>query len=126
MNGEIWVASTGDHKIMPLLQTRFDGAFPILSPDGNYLAFSANDTGRYEIYVQRFEASDSRKLTGERRRVSLNGGNSPRWKRDGKELFFVSPDHQLMSVAVQQAASIEFGAPATLFRLPSSFRSLAR
>ena len=125
VNGEIWVASTGERKIMPLLQTRFDSAFPILSPDGNYLAFSANDTGRYEIYVQRFEASDSPKLTGERRRVSLNGGNSPRWRRDGKELFFVSPDHQIMSVAVQQAASIEFGAPATLFRLPSSFRSLA-
>src|SRR5207302_3080197 len=54
-NAEIWVASASDRKIVPLLQTRFDSSLPALSPDGTWLAFSANDTGRSEIYAQRFQ-----------------------------------------------------------------------
>jgi Tol biopolymer transport system component len=111
-NTEIWVASVADRKVMPLLQTRFDSAYPALSPSGEYLAFSANDTGRSEIYVQRFQGGDSPKLAGERRRVSHSGGNGPRWRRDGKELFFLSPDRQIMVVAVKQGTGIEFGPPA--------------
>lgn len=124
-NGEIWVASVADRKIMPLLQTRFDSAFPALSPNREYLAFSANDTGRSEIYVQRFEASDSPKLAGSPQRVSRNGGNGPRWRRDGKELFFLSPDRWLVAVAVKPGNPTEFGPPTNLFRLPTSYRSLA-
>src|SRR2546425_4705502 len=52
----------------PLLQTQFDSSFPALSPDQAHLAFSANDTGRSEIYVQRFQGGDAPKLAGERRR----------------------------------------------------------
>jgi hypothetical protein len=63
-NGEIWLASVKDRKIIPLLQTPFDSASPSLSRDGEYLAFSANDTARYEVYVQRFEGGDSPKLVG--------------------------------------------------------------
>jgi predicted Ser/Thr protein kinase len=108
-NAEIWLASVADHKVMPLLQTRFDTSFPALSPDQSYLAFSANDTGRPEIYVQRFEGGDAPKLAGERRRISHNGGNGPRWRRDGKELFFLSPDRQIMAAAVEHGTG--FGAP---------------
>jgi Tol biopolymer transport system component len=124
-NAEIWLASVLDHKIVPLLQTRFDSSFPALSPDQGYLAFSANDTGRSEIYVQRFQGGDSPKLAGERRRVSHDGGNGARWRRDGKELFFLSADRQIMAVAVKQGTEIEFGPPIALFRLPTSYRSLA-
>ena len=124
-NSEIWLASVADRKIVPLLQTAFDSSFPALSPNQAYLAFSANDTGRSEIYVQRFQEGDPPKLVGERRRLSRNGGNGPRWRRDGKELFFLSPDRQVTAVAVKQVAEIEFGPPAALFRLPTSYRSLA-
>ncbi len=124
-NAEIWLASAAEHKVMPLLQTRFDTSYPALSPSGELLAFSANDTGRSEIYVQRFQGGDSPKLTGDRRRVSRDGGNGARWRRDGKELFFLSPDRQIMSVAVKPGTGIEFGPPAALFRLPTSYRSLA-
>ncbi len=117
-NGEIWLASAKDRQIMPLLQAPFDSASPTLSSDGAYLAFSTNDTGRYEIYLQRFQGGDSPKLLGERRRVSHNGGNFPRWRRDGKELFFLSPEDQLMAVAVKAGRQPEFGPPAALFRLP--------
>ncbi|MGI8961504.1 MAG: hypothetical protein ACR2IV_17440 [Bryobacteraceae bacterium] len=118
-NGEIWLASVKDRKIMPLLQTPFDSASPILSWDREYLAFSANDTGRYEIYVQHFQGGGSPKLVGERRRVSHNGGNLPRWRRDGKELFFISPDRQIMAVAVKPGIETDFGPPTALFRLPT-------
>jgi eukaryotic-like serine/threonine-protein kinase len=118
-NGEIWLASVKDRKIMPLLQTPFDSASPALSWDGEYLAFSANDAARYEVYVQRFQGGDSPKLVGERRRVSHNGGNLPRWRRDGKELFFLSPDGQIMAVTVKPGREAEFGPPTALFRLPT-------
>jgi hypothetical protein len=75
--------------------------------------------------VQRFQGSDSPKLTGERRRVSRNGGNGPRWRRDGKELFFLSTDRQIMAVTVNQGTEIELASPVALFRLPTSYRSLA-
>jgi eukaryotic-like serine/threonine-protein kinase len=118
-NGEIWVASVKDRKLMPLLQTPFDSAFPTLSWDREYLAFSANDTGRDEIYVQRFQGGDSPKLVGERHRVSHSGGNLPRWRRDGKELFFLSPDRHIMAVSVKPGIEANFGPPTALFRLPT-------
>jgi Tol biopolymer transport system component len=124
-NGEIWVASVKDRKLMPLLQSPFDNAWPTLSWDRQYLAFSANDTGRYEIYVQRFQGGDSPKLAGERRRVSHDGGDFPRWRRDGKELFFLSPDRQIMSVAVKPGTDTGFAPPNALFRLPLTHPSLA-
>jgi hypothetical protein len=63
------------------------------------------------------------RLDRDRRRVSRNGGNGARWRRDSKELFFLSPDRQIMSAAVKQGTGIEFGPPAALFRLPTSYRS---
>ena len=111
--------------MIPLLQTSFDSSYSALSPDQGYLAFSANDTGRSEIYVQRFQGGDAPRLAGERRRVSHDGGNGARWRRDGKELFFLSADRQIMAVAVKQGTEIEFGPPTALFRLPTSYRSLA-
>jgi eukaryotic-like serine/threonine-protein kinase len=89
------------------------------------IAFSANDTGRHEIYIQRFQGGDSPKLVGERRRVSHAGGNFPRWRRDGKELFFLSPDRQIMAVAVKPGIETDFGPPAALFRLPISNPTLS-
>ncbi len=124
-NAEIWVASVAQRKLMPLLQTPFDNSYAALSPNGEYLAFSANDTGRPEVYVQRFQGDDRPKLVGPRQRVSHNGGSGPRWRRDGKELFFLSLDRQVTVVPVQQGAGINFGFPVALFRLPTSYRSLA-
>jgi hypothetical protein len=80
VNSEIWLASAADRKIMPLLKTRFDNVSPALSPNREYLAFCANDTGRHEIYVQRFQEGDPPKLVGDRRRVSRNGGTFPQWR----------------------------------------------
>jgi hypothetical protein len=86
---------------------------------GSTWLFSANDTGQYEIYVQRFEEGDSPKLVGEQRRVSHNRGNLPRWRRDPKELFFLSADRQMMAVTDKAGIDTEFGSPTALFQLPT-------
>ena len=76
-------------------------------------------------YVQRFYGGDSPKLSGEPRRVSRDGGNGPRWRRDGKEIFFLSADRHIMAATVKLGTEIEFGQPTALFQLPTSYRSFA-
>ena len=88
--------------------------------DQLYLAFVANDSGRSEVYIQRFDESDEPKLTADRRRVSHDGGTSPRWRSDGKELFFISRSGQLMAAAVTPGNNMELVAPQALFALPPS------
>jgi dipeptidyl aminopeptidase/acylaminoacyl peptidase len=119
---EIWVASAADRKITRLVSS--DSAFPALSPNRDYLAFSSTESGRSEVYAQRFLDDAVPKLVGERLRISHEGGSVPRWRRDGKELFFLSPDPErlIMAAAVKagKGRDIEFGPPAALFRVPSS------
>jgi eukaryotic-like serine/threonine-protein kinase len=119
-NGEIRLASASDGRTVPLLKTAYDNAYPALSADRKYLAWSANETGRYEIYVQRFQEGDTPTLVGERYRVSRTGGNVPRWRRDGRELFFISADRKIAAAPVKEGTALEFGAPAALFAIPPS------
>jgi Tol biopolymer transport system component len=122
-HAEIWAASVAQRQVMPLLQTQFDNMNPAISPTQDYLAFSTNETGRPEVYAQRLETGDSPKLSGERMQVSHEGGRIPRWSRDGKELFFLSPDDRIMATAVRPGAV--FGPPTPLFRLPLSSPSMS-
>ena len=83
------------------------------SPDGNYIAYTLAESGRDEVYVQAMPPSK------QRQKVSINGGYQPRWRRDGRELFFVSPlDRAMMAADVAAGDTIEVGAPRELFRLP--------
>jgi Tol biopolymer transport system component len=82
---------------------------PHLSPDGRWLAFVSSESGRFEVYVEPFRRK------GERLRVSTNGGGQPRWKRDGKELFYLSTDRSIVSVSVRETpAGLELGTPTTI------------
>jgi Tol biopolymer transport system component len=85
-----------------------DAAF---SPDARWIAYGSNQTGRLEVYVAPFPGP------GEAVPISINGGGSPRWRRDGKELFYVTDDHQIMAVPiVTTGGKLEAGAPVELFR----------
>jgi len=86
---------------------------PTMSPDGRWLAFSSDQSGRREVFVIGFPEP------GTPRQVSLAGGTQPRWRGDGKELFFLSADSKLMAVGVNAAGGdITFGRPDPLFDAP--------
>src|SRR6266850_1021175 len=105
----------GDRKEYLILNSPFNEQTPALSPDGRWLAYTSDETGNYEIYVQSFSADG--KLGADKKRVSTNGGRLPVWRRDGSELFFVAPDGKMMSAAAKTPGTeFEFSAPKALFR----------
>ncbi len=109
---DVWVLPLfGDRQPYPLLDSEFDEYRAQFSPDGRWLAYASDESGSYEIYVQPFTADG--KLGGEKKPVSTNGGNQPRWRRDGQELFYVAPDGQMMAVKINGA---EFATPTALFK----------
>src|SRR5262249_27963343 len=96
----------GDRKPFPVVQTNFNEQDGQFSPDGKWLAYQSKQSGRVEIYVQHFPGP------GASTQVSTSGGSQVRWRRDGQELFYVTPDSRLMAVPVQIATKdgkIEFG-----------------
>jgi hypothetical protein len=108
------VSLDGQQEETLLLNSPFDEISPALSPDGKWLAYGADDTGTYEIYVQSF--SDA-KLGADRKRISTTGGRLPVWRRDGSELFFVAADGQLMAASIKLGGNeFEFSAPRALFK----------
>src|SRR5436190_20437086 len=82
------------------------------SPDGHWVSYASNESGLSEIYVIPFPPSPG----GGRWRVSKGGGVMPRWRRDGKELFYISPDSQMMAVDVTIGPEFMSGNPHPLFR----------
>ncbi len=103
------VPLTGEGKALPLLQTRANETQGQISPDGRWIAYTSDESGESEIYAQRFPGG------GGKIRLSTTGGMQSRWRRDGRELFYLQPDGALMSVLVTLAADIKADGPATLF-----------
>jgi Tol biopolymer transport system component len=102
---------SGEQKPFAIVQTPFDESYAQFSPDGKWIAYQSNETGRFEVYVQQFPS-------GRKERVSANGGAQVRWRRDGKELFYIGSDDRLMSVSIDLAPngdSVTIGKPVGLF-----------
>lgn len=111
MKLDIWAMPLfGDRKAFPYLKTDFNEQSPQLSPDGRWLAYVSDESGPMEVYVQNFPPS------GAKRRISINGGMSPTWRGDGKELFYVAPDNKIMSVDCKTEPTFEASLPKALFR----------
>jgi Tol biopolymer transport system component len=89
----------GDRKHIPLIESSSAVDEPHVSHDGRWLAYSSNDTGQWEVYVQPFMRRSGRV------RVSTGGGSQPRWRADGKELFYLALDGAMMSVDTRDPAS---------------------
>ena len=127
---DLWIwPMFGDRKPFLFLATEFAEGQGQFSPDGRWVAYISTESGNQEVYVQSFSATDNNDGKGStsRQRVSTTGGNQPRWRRDGKELFFIASDSTLMAVPVNTAgATFEAGAPKLLFktRSPESGPSL--
>jgi Tol biopolymer transport system component len=104
---------SGDRKPFPFLpNSASTTAQSRISPDGKWLAYYSNESGRNEVYVQNFPAPSTKF------QISTNGGTSPRWRRDGKEIFYVSLENKLVAVPVQRTdKGIEVSASTVLFDL---------
>jgi len=112
IGSDIWALPLeGDRKPMPVLQTSFAEEAGQFSPDGNWIAYQSDESGQPEVYVQAFPSS------GGRWQVSTSGGRSPRWRADGKELFYATADSQkMMAVEILVASgSVKAGTPQELF-----------
>jgi eukaryotic-like serine/threonine-protein kinase len=105
------VTVTGTHTITPLVQTPATERNGIVSPDGRWLAYEANDSGQMEIYVRPYPD-----VTSGRWQVSSGGGTQPLWSRDGRELFYVSPANALMRVGVEHSSSWMVTMPTMLLK----------
>ena len=108
---DVWALPVdGEGDPFPVLQTPFREWHAMFSPDGNWIAYDSNETGRDEVYVQPFPP------TGGKWQISVQGGHMPRWREDGRELFFVSADLKLMAVEVDAGERFSHGIPEDLFR----------
>jgi len=85
-------------KPAPFLHSQFNEFFGQLSPDSHWMAYTSDQSGRREVYVRSFPVGELQK------NISFAGGEQPRWRGDGKELFFVSADKKMMAVAVKAVA----------------------
>jgi len=104
---------------IPLTSSGFSELAGRISADRRWLAYSSDETGRAEVYVREFPAAGTAR-TGGKWIVSRDGGYWPMWRKDGKELRFISGDQTtVMSVSVDSGRSFEAGVPRVVFRLPS-------
>ena len=110
---DIWVLPLfGERKPFPFLQTEFNEGWARFSPDGKWIAYSSNESGSWQVYVQSFPAPGGKWM------ISTDGGAQPQWRRDGKELFYISSDRKLMAVDVKgNGSTFEAAVPKALFDL---------
>jgi len=109
---DLWVLPLfGDRKPFPIVQSLFSKGGAALSPDGKWLAYQTDESGRNEVYITAFPAG------GAKWQVSSTGGVDARWRKDGKELFFLDPSDNMVAVDVSGASSApKLGTPHILFQ----------
>ena len=123
---DIWALPfAAEQKPFPVVQTEFEERHGQFSPDGKWIAYESTESGRSEIYVQPFQGPGTKSL------ISINGGAQPRWRNDGKELFFIGLDERLMAVPIslpQNDGPAEVGTPVPLFvtRLGGAIQAASR
>ena len=91
---DIWVLRMGDRKAQPFLRTQFNESAPQFSPDGRWLVYTSNESGRTEVYVQPYPGP------GGKWQISTEGGTEPVWNRNGRELFYRTGD-KMMAVGAR-------------------------
>ena len=110
-SGEVWfIPATGNAEPKPLTGPWPAKPAATLSPNGHWIAYAAEISGRNEIYVRSFPAADVGPL-----QISVRGGIEPQWRADGKEMFFIGADKQLMVVSVTTEREFRAGTPTALF-----------
>ena len=112
----------GDRKPFPVVQLEGIQVHAQISPDNRWIAYSSNESGRFEVYIQDFPMAKSRV------QISSEGGIQPHWRGDTRELYYLSPAGKMVAVPIKIGASIEAGAPTELFqtRTPGGPQAVTR
>jgi len=117
-NSQVWIAETGNgRKVAPFAAADGDSSVSRFSPDGRWLAFGSNESGKYEIYVRPVPEGPGRW------QISTSGGAGAIWSRDGKELLYESLDFKVMAVPVSSSPTFHAGTPSPLFDLRTAASS---
>ena len=107
---DLWLLPQfGDRKPVPFLRTEFNEGQGQFSPDGRWMAHTSDESGRREVYVLAFP------VPGGKVQISTAGGEFPKWRNDGKEIFYLAPDRRLMAVPVQPDSTLAVGKSRALF-----------
>ena len=110
---DVWVLPIGaGDGAAPVLRSRFSERQARFSPDGRWLAYSSDESGQFEVYVQPFPP------TGAKWQISNEGGREPMWRRDNRELFYLSGDRRLMAVPIGVTHGFSMQPATELFRVP--------
>jgi Tol biopolymer transport system component len=108
----LWVLPVETGTPLLYLETAYRQAHGQFSPDSQWISYTSTESGKPEIYVQSFPGGHGKW------KISAAGGDYPRWRKDGRELFYVGPDQTLMSVAVQHmAGGLNLASPQPLFKI---------
>jgi Tol biopolymer transport system component len=111
-NGDVWVLPLeGEQKPVPFLHSGAIESGGVFSPDGRWLAYCSNESGRSEIYVVPYPKKDGKW------QVSADGGIAPLWNRNGKELFYINGT-KAMVAEIKESSSFDFSVPSPLFDIP--------
>ena len=115
---DIWALSVADRRPFPVLVTGHEERDAQFSPNGKWVAYQSNESGRYEIWIRPFPAPGRSVKPDERWQISVGGGTQVRWARDGSEVFYLAPDGYLMAAAIRVDAderAVSAGPPKSLF-----------
>lgn len=125
---DLWVLPmVGEHKPFPFLQSPFNEIAGHVSPDGRWIAYVSDESGRLEIYVQGFTPAPNAgaSVAAGKWLISRGGSGLIHWRRDGKELTYLAGDGRVMTVDISTAGGFHAGAPQPLFQAPASFTRLS-
>jgi serine/threonine protein kinase/Tol biopolymer transport system component len=105
----LYTGTTGDKTVKPYLQTQFNEVAAQVSPNGEWIAYSSNESGHTQVFVQAFPGP------GSRQQISVDGGTEPKWARSGRELFYRLGD-RMMVVPIEYTPTVRAGAARILFK----------
>jgi serine/threonine protein kinase/Tol biopolymer transport system component len=107
---DVWILPLeGDRKPYPFMQTKADEGTATFSPDGKWIAYDSKESGKSDVYAAPFPGP------GERIPISTAGGRDPKWRGDGKEIFYTAEDGKMMAVPIKAGTALEPGVPIALF-----------
>jgi serine/threonine protein kinase/Tol biopolymer transport system component len=116
---DLLVLPTDGGTPVPFMKTEFVEDADVFSPNGRWVAYVSNQSGAFDVYVRAFTSdfSSGSAATGPSIRIS-RGGSSPRWRGDGRELFYLAQDGKMMAIAVKPEPEFQVGPPVALFQSP--------